>query len=397
MQSGFIKGGWFDVRCARRESPSVSSPFYRVYHYTGAVFAVGPALALESMQGLGEPCAVETWITPLTGQEKSNDEVDTRLHDYADEIAGMKAWSDSKKGLPPCTKDNLKSCYPGPLRAFIIENSVFNWGVSQDLHHGGFYVVQDGKRVLRSAKKLHPALPAVTPYIISKLKSMGVEEVSVAPYVFGFANRWFLESWWKAIGAGRFFDGRRNLPALAFDAPLKGLAARTPEEVREEALARIRVLNSVNPKIWPLDYDWSQSKSLGIRPDTALDLPNDVVARRDAFYYTQFVRAVKAQYPEITRIVGQLSNCVYGLQPGDAWLAKMAAHIPNVNRLYGFTADVQLEGCNSTTNTQMGKAWDTPYADCPSLLAILKAKEPVISMWSGSALPKIDADFLKCN
>lgn len=387
-------GGWLNMRCAKRVNPTPDSQGKREYFYTESFYGVGPSLALESIELLQEPCAAETWLYIIGGHEKVNGEVDQAMLQYRAKLRSLKAWADARKDKPPCTADNLRDCYPGPLKAFIVESSPFVWGMKQDLA-GGFYKTVNGKKVLKDPKELLPALPAVTPYILQEFKKEGVEEFLIAPYVFGFSNRWFETTWWGELKASSrpVGDGRREWPRLPEHGGNK--LGATPEQAREKALARIAKLNKVNPKIWPLTYDWSAKKL--VSRESPFDAPTKEAAERDLFYYTMFVRAVREQYPEITRIVPQLSNCVYGLQPGDPWLDKMASALPAVNAFLGFPPDIQIEGCNTTTNLREGRPWDAPYVDCPAYNAIRKYKNPQISMWPSPTLHKIGNDFRHCS
>jgi hypothetical protein len=201
--------------------------------------------------------------------------------------------------------------------------------------------------------------------------------------VFGWGNIWEVGT---KSSRNPPKDFRRKFPHL--EEPGILLKGAPPNSIAK--------LQQVNPDIWPSTFKWKKT-TVSISGSSDADVPEMNAAKRDLFYYDQYVRAIAAQSPGyITRVVPQLSNCSLGLLKNNAWLNAMAVGLPAANKRYGFPPDIQIEGCNIALNAARGASPMDSVADCDSYNAILVSGDSIISMWNGDQLMTIGKDFQRC-
>jgi hypothetical protein len=272
---------------------------------------------------------------------------------------------------------------------WIEEGSSFASGVSQDLYAGGFYQTVNGKRTVKPAKDLSPPLQGHVAYMISEYQKEGITEFAVAPYSFGWGNT-MVNPKLAAPLRGRNTDLRDRW--LVVTPPDDGkLRAYSPEQIAQ-------ILTQTHPEIWPKGRVW-QANPDQVATDAnhmVVDTPDDVTLKRDSAYYTFYLYALKAQFPAVTRVIGQLSNCVYNRRDDSPHWA-IARSMMTSNQTFGYPADIQIEGCTSKASTDAGKPWNTPVADCRAAKAIKAFTGPsIVSMWHSDIKSGLQLDYRSC-
>jgi hypothetical protein len=225
--------------------------------------------------------------------------------------------------------------------------------------------------------------------MIREYQKEGVVEFAVAPYTFGWANA-MLNPKLSGLSINEDLRGRR---LGLIPRPMDGmLSAYSPSQMSD-------ILTQANPDIWPKNRVWVSNPDQ-VQTDAnhmIVDLPDDVTLKRDAVYYNLFLYALKGQFPEVTRVIGQLSNCVYNRRADSPHWA-IARNMLSSNQSFGYLPEIQIEGCTSKESTDAGKQWNTPTVDCKAASAIRSFSGPfVVSMWLTDIQAGLKLDYGTCH
>lgn len=382
-----IAGGWFIPECMAVDLFGERSRWYDFPY----VFAAYPKGFNKHVTDFKEPCTpnAEVWNATVAipnywaNTDAANIEIAkpqmaatiAAVRERKQQIADLRA-----QGVPEAKLPKM------PI-LWIAETSTGAYGYSQDLWQGGFYKTVNGKRTLKSGAEMSSPLPKYIEFMIAEYQKEGVTEFADAPYTFFWANREFNQN----------LSASRTRRSDARDRELVVPMGR-PDVLRAYTAAQKRAIVEGNhPEIWPKGYNWQSNDAINVSAEghAGLDVPDTAALKRDATYYTYYVLAMRAKHPEVTRIIPQLSNCVYN-RPADSPYWAIAAQMIGVNRAFGIQPDIQIEGCDGRANELAGKPWNTPLADCVALKAIQKAPNPIISMWLADIRKGLALDYSGC-
>lgn len=368
----FIDGGWFINECTTNVPSGGRVKWYNFPY----VFAAFPKGFNKHVADYGEACtpnqevwtatvAIPYWwensdATNIEKMRMAAQPVIVALRERRQLIENLRA-----QGVP-------ESKLPKMPVLWVSEGSSGGYGYFQDLNSGGFFKTVNGKQTLKSPAELSPVLPPHIVFLIELYQAEGVTEFADAPYTFLWANE-LLRPEGLTVGERSRVDLRGRVLAI----PTGRKALRAP--LTGPQLGDI--LHRNNPALWPKDHVWRANPDNVLPGHASLDLPDEVTFRRDATYYLYYLYALRGQHPEITRVIPQLSNCVYNRRP-DSPHWTIAASILQTNAIFGLPPDIQIEGCTSKASLDLGKPWDTPVADCRAKEAIEEYPgDTIVSMW----------------
>lgn len=381
-----IAGGWFIPECTAVDLFGSRQRWYDFPY----VFAAYPKGFNKHVTDFKEPCTpnAEVWNATIaipnhwTNTDAANIEIAkpqmaatlTAIRERKQQIATMRA-----QGVPEAKLPKMPILWVG-------ETSTGAWGYSQDLWQGGFYKTVNGKRTLKSGAEMSSPFPKYIEFMISEYQKEGVTEFADAPYTFFWANREFNPN----LSASRVKRSDARGRDLTVPQQVRFLRANTAQQKRA-------TVESIHPEVWPKGYKWQSNDAINVSAEghAGLDTPDAAALKRDSTYYTYYVLSMRAHHPEVTRIIPQLSNCVYN-RTADSPHWAIAAQMVGVNRASGLQPDIQIEGCDGHANELAGKPWNTPLADCVALRAIRRATNPIISMWAADIRAGLALDYSGC-
>lgn len=381
-----IAGGWFIPECTAVDLFGARTRWYDFPY----VFAAYPKGFNKHVTDFKEPCTpnAEVWNATIaipnhwTNTDAANIEIAkpqmtatiAAIRERKQQISTMRA-----QGVPEAKLPKMPILWVG-------ETSTGAWGYSQDLWQGGFYKTVNGKRTLKSGAEMSSPFPKYIEFMISEYQKEGVTEFADAPYTFFWANREFNPN----LSASRVKRSDARGRDLTVPKQVRFLRADTAQQKRA-------TVESIHPEVWPKGYKWQSNDAINVSAEghAGLDIPDTAALKRDSTYYTYYVLSMRAHHPEVTRIIPQLSNCVYN-RTADSPHWAIAAQMVGVNRAFGLQPDIQIEGCDGHANELAGKPWNTPLADCVALKAIQKAPNPIVSMWASDIKAGLALDYSGC-
>lgn len=389
VSASFVQGGWFIPECTAVDLFGARSKWYNFPY----VFAAFPKGFNKHATDFKEACTpnAEIWnaIISIPNHWNNTTEAniaiaDPQVRQMVEQIRQRKQIITDLKaqGVPDAKLPKM------PI-LWIDEGSSYAYGAGQDLYSGGFYKYVNGKRVPKAAKELNPALPPYVEWMVKQYQAEGVTEFAVAPYTFGWANADLRTSLTLATDQT---DLRSRRLMVARPQTDKLMGVPSPEQQRQ-------LFETNNPDLWPKGHVWVANPDQ-VATDAAghmsIDTPDDVTLKRDSAYYTLYLYALKGQHPEVTRSIGQLSNCVYNRRDDSPhWAIAKSMLISNI--AFGYPADIQIEGCKAKVNTDAGRAWNAPLADCRAMKAIKAFDGNVIpSLWLTDIKSGLQLDFRSC-
>lgn len=399
-------GGW-PVGTCFEVTAGPGSPMQRIWHWPEA-YAILPSVALEEWDRTHQICAAETWwsvreeIRRSTTAELADQEI-ARFEALLDRLLAQRKEA-FDRGWPECSKERLHDCAPRKPYIYIGESSSFSWGFYQDLLGGGFYKTdKSGKRVLRPVEEIGPVYWGEGPArFFEGLKRLhaqgkfdGAKTLDV-PCVFGWASQIQMQADASLTSfSSAYIDERHHEPVMAMrEFPPQW--RRSLQVLPPTGAEQIALLSEINPAIWPKGHIWKpnpHSRNLNSPTDDPTD---PAVQNRDAFYYTMWLWALRAQFPWVKVVIPQFSNCVQGLLETDHWSREMGGLLPFITKISRFGSGVQIEGCNGRLNREAGRSWNAPMADCGSLRNLQRDPSAHIIQWPGTTLRSLSQDYEKC-
>ncbi len=390
VSKGVIQGGWFINECM--DNKADGSGRYKWYNLP-YVFSAYPKGFNLYVTNFGEQCTPnqEIWggVINISKHWENTDAANIEIakqqmtptlaaiRERKQQIATLRAQGVAEAKLPKM-----------PI-IWIDEGSSGAYGAAQDIYSGGFYKTVAGKRTLKKPQELNDPLPGYVRYMVAEYQKEGVTNFAVAPYSFFWANQELAPA---AVKAGMSADDYRGRAAGLYRPRTENLkAAPSPEQKRA-------LLEANSPDLWPKGHVWE------LNPDALVidvglmtaDKPDQFALKRDAAYYTMYLYALKGLHPEVTRVIGQLSNCGYNRRD-DSVHWDIARSMLTSQKAFGYPLDMQIEGCQARLNKEAGKPWNTPLADCRALKAILDGnKDAIVSMWLTDIRKGLQLDYSSC-